>query len=169
MAKILSDREISDLLADPKPLPKGFRKKLKRRPRKNRRHERSARLEVVSAGGLRFRLFVKVNDRLTNNFSVGIVYVASTGEKYNLIRCNGWHNEHINKIEKTVIPEDTCHIHRLREDYQKKERPMAYAEETFAYHDVKSAIKHVARHYGFYREMPPRTDGQRNLFEADPG
>lgn len=133
MKKILADDEVSAFLSEPKRLPPDFRTKLRRRRSKNRPHERYARLDVVAESGNRFRIFVKVNTRIANNFSVGIVLYTAHGEKHDLIRCNGWHDEHENKLDTTVIPADTPHIHRLNEAYQRAGWPMGYAEVTTRY------------------------------------
>lgn len=164
MSRILTDQEIHTLLSDPKPLPADFRQKLKRRRRKYRQEERSARLDVTGKSGKRYRLYVKVNDQICNNFSVGLVYYLNATEKIGLIRCNGFHGPHTNKIERTIIPPDTPHIHTLTERYQLLGRPLGFAEATLRYVDVRSAISFVSRSYGFHC-VRPDDSGQQSLFD----
>ena len=117
------------------------------------------KLDIQSERGHRFRLTVRVNDQVANNFSVLVVWFTPTGEKILLIRCNGFHERHVNRIEKTVIPADTCHIHTITERYQVFGKPDGFAEETYRYVDVRTAIKHATTHYGFYR--PTKKDSKQ--------
>lgn len=159
----LTDAEVAELLADPKPLPRNFRRRLQLRRKRNRPSERYAKLDIESESGRRYRLWVKENTRITNNFSVGLLYLPSTGAKVELLRCNGFHQEHRNRIEGTVIAVDTPHIHHRTERYQAVNKPLHYAKVAYEYRDRKSALNFVARNFGFYIE-PPNLGRQKTLF-----
>jgi len=162
VSRVLSEGEIADLLAEPKVLPENFRARLRRRTSRRKPNERVGKLDVVGERGNKFRLIVRVNDLIYNNFSVLIVWLSSSGEKTLLVRCNGFHERHVNRMEKTIIPSDTCHVHTITERYQNFGKPDGFAEETFSYFDVRSAIQHVSTRYGFYRARQ-RRENQRNL------
>ncbi|HWB14581.1 MAG TPA: hypothetical protein VG826_35480 [Pirellulales bacterium] len=150
MATFLTEAEIKAILDDPKPVTKRYRSVMAPRPRKDRPNQLGRRLNVRSVGGKTFKVYTSVNARLTNNFSIGLIWYPSAHEKLTLIRCNGWHEAHPNRIERTIIQPDTCHIHRITERYQLVGKPEAYAEETTEYHDFKTALQYFFSKFGFF-------------------
>lgn len=45
-----------------------------------------------------FQVFIRINDVLPENFSIGLVHKPKGGGKITLMRCNGDHGEHQNKV-----------------------------------------------------------------------
>lgn len=62
-------------------------------------------------------LYTKVGKGRPDNYSCGLVYDDPTGNQYRLIRCNGYHGVHVNRLEGTRIPALTTHVHYVREAY----------------------------------------------------
>jgi hypothetical protein len=82
----------------------------------------------------------------------------------NLIRCNGHHAKHPNRLENTIVPADTCHIHRITERYQKFSGvdPETFAEATAAYNSFETAVLYMSESFGIYVSDDPY--GGRKLF-----
>lgn len=156
MPRVLLEAEIAELLAEAKPLSKRYRVLLV--PRKGKgglgnSAEKTRRLNLVGAKGNSFRIWVSVNPLQPNDFSIGLVWIASKTEKHDLVRCNGWHDEHPNKLERIKIPANTCHIHLLTERYQlaKRTSRLGYAvDASGCYGDFKTARDYFCSHFGFY-------------------
>lgn len=156
MAAILTDNEIALLLADPKPL---YLKQIAalKRPRKGiRPTETQVAIDVDSSKGRRFRLIAKKMTKRPNGFSIIMAYLLH-GKYTNLIRCNGFHKEHTNEIEKRnrigvqVIPANTCHVHILTERYQLEGLGENYAVPTMEYTCFSDAIDYFCENFGCYR------------------
>ncbi len=62
-----------------------------------------------------FQAFVRINDVLRENFSIGLIYKPKTGGKVVLMRCNGDHGEHLNKVVNSNRFSGP-HIHFAREE-----------------------------------------------------
>jgi hypothetical protein len=159
MQRVLSDAEIADLLLERKPVTRRFRSVLAPRRRKDRPSECGRRLNIRGEGGHLFRVYVKVIPHIKNNFSIGLVWVVSKREKYLLIRCNGFHETHLNTIEGTSIPADTCHIHHRTERYDLVGKPMGYAADaSLEFTNRKAATDYFVTSFGLYirddRELP---------------
>ena len=159
MPRVLSDVEIADLLREGKPVTRRFRSVLSPRRGKGRPNEHGRRLNVQGDSGHRFRVFVKVIPGLKDNFSIGLLWFASNREKYLLIRCNGFHEKHENRIEGTMIPADTCHIHYRTERYDLVGKAMGYAEDASSeFRNRKAATEYFVTHFGFHirdkRKLP---------------
>lgn len=104
-------------------------------------------------GSLRLCTRSKLADAL--DFSVVLAFTDLQGNDYRLVRCNGHHpNQHVNRLEGSVIPPVTPHIHRATERYlaAKRTKHDGFATETDAYRDVASAIEHMGSLVGLVAE-----------------
>lgn len=145
MPAVISDQQISELLACPKEIALADLKQLK----KPRQAKGSANLSIKSRQR-HFRIVVnRPKSKNKNKFSI-ILQVARRGKWFNLIRCNGHHAPHENTLEKMTIPANTFHIHRATERYQLAGRdPETYAEPTDKYDSPDSAIEFMCNNFGF--------------------
>jgi len=114
-------------------------------PQPSAGHIRST-FDLQSRDGLeQFQVFIRINEILPENFSIGLVYRPKTGGKVILMRCNGDHGEHLNK----VVNSDRFsgpHIHHAREealDLGLKEEN--YAEPTSEYFAWEEAFRVFTR------------------------
>jgi hypothetical protein len=167
MARVLSDKEIADLLAEPKPVTRRFRSVIAPRQRRsNRMDEIGRRLRIVSDRKRRFLVWSKMDQRWPNKFSIGLVWLAAAGERVDLVRLNGWHPVHVNTIEGTSIPAGTCHVHIRTERYARTPRKeMGYAEACTQFNNFQEAVSYFFSKFGFYlrdhkyRHEQPLWDG----------
>lgn len=77
-------------------------------------------LQVVADGldvGTRLSLYTRVTKARPRDFSCGLLYQDSAGNTYPLVRCNGHHARHPNRLEGTSIPAVTPHVHYVTEKY----------------------------------------------------
>ncbi len=158
MAARYTDPEIQQLLAERKPLPDDYRKKLKLR---DKRGHREAELPVTGASGSEFRLIARQNSLNVLDFSI-ILAVCPPGSNqlFRLRRHNGKSHEHTNQIEGNTFYD--FHIHMATQRYQELGmREDTYAEPTDRFGDYESALRCLIDDCGF--ETPP--DPQIRLFE----
>jgi hypothetical protein len=157
MAVRLTDKEIGDLLGEPKPLPEGHWAKLKLRPKRG--HE-EGQLDVTGGTGNQFRLILRRNNLNPLDFSVIVAFLPrQTNQVFRLRRYNGKHGEHTNRIEGRKI--DGFHVHSATERYQDLGADEdAYAEPTDAYADFPGALAFALKDSSFQAT----TDGQHQLF-----
>ena len=146
MPRTVTDEEISSLLADPKPLPKNWQTRLRRKPKSHYAYT-EAQLDVVSHQSRRYRLIVRGNRLYVLDFSVILVFEETDGAEYILRRHNGAHpSRHTNRWEKAHKSPNAVvgvgfHIHYATERYQLDEYPIdGYAEATSDYWDIDSAV-----------------------------
>lgn len=158
MAAPLSDAEIADLLAEPKPLATDWRERLRTKP-KSGHHERE--LDIIGAAGSEFRLILRQSQLNHLDFSAILAYIRPDGgPRFRLRRHNGRSHEHKNVLEGDVIY--GFHIHTATERYQTGSglREDGYAEPTDAYADLTGAVRHMIASCGF--DVP--IDPQATLF-----
>ncbi len=109
---------------------------------------KSLRAESVTEPGQRFRVFLRVNQRFPENFSIGLVYLHPSGE-LPLLRCNGPHGQHANQGFSPTEPHYGYHIHRLAAaDAAGGVLVERRAERTTSYASFEEAALHFARATG---------------------
>ena len=85
------------------------------------------------------RMMIRQNTKKPENFSVILIYKDSNGNEHAVLRLNGNHGTHRNRLEKTSVKGP--HIHLMTERYQKRTtHPDGFAVETDEYTDLESAI-----------------------------
>jgi hypothetical protein len=96
-------------------------------------------LESVD-GTERFRLFVRQNKTILNDFSCGLQWLPAGSEALILARYNGSSHEHPNQLEQTKIG-FACHVHRATERYiQASLKAEGFATESTAYQTCNGAL-----------------------------
>ncbi|MEX2174409.1 MAG: hypothetical protein WD872_08605 [Pirellulaceae bacterium] len=152
---ILSDAKIALLLADPKPIRRRKLAWLKIPGKPNSRSEGERCLTITSDNGRVFRV-VACKKRRPFQFSIILAFTWYR-QQINLVRCNGHHREHTNKIEDRTksgvrgIPANTFHIHYATQRYQLAgQAAESYAEPTSDYFSFESAIEFLCSRFGFY-------------------
>lgn len=164
---ILTDTEISSLLARRKVLPSNWRSKLHKRSKPTDGHTRN---EIVIKDNKEiFSIKSRQNSNNPLDFSIIFVYTNSNNNKYIILRCNCIHpSEHTNRWEKLhglsnhTFPPD-FHIHKATQRYQEEElRIEGYAEPTENYSDYHTAFDHFMKISGF--DDPGDEDTNLSLF-----
>ena len=157
---ILTNAQIANLLAVPKPISRKQVVHLKTKGKANGRGDVESKVRVVTSGrGRRTFQITASKKRRPLQFSI-ILSFSWYGRQINLIRCNGHHREHTNLIEERskigvqAIPANTFHIHVATHRYQLEPESdaEAYAEPTDRYFSFVGAIEFLCNHYGFYLE-----------------
>lgn len=136
----LTDEKITQLLAAPKRVENPLaREKLEGK------HLRRDYRVASDDGEHRFALFTRQSTRISDGFSVGLLWHAKTGEDVMLLRCNGSDHPHPNALERERI-EFRCHVHLATERYiQANRKSEGYAEVTQAYHSLAGALHHLVQ------------------------
>ncbi|HEY3863039.1 MAG TPA: hypothetical protein VGO59_14250 [Verrucomicrobiae bacterium] len=104
-------------------------------------HDRRDYVVESSDGTERFKLFVRQNKTLTDDFSCGLQWFPAGGDSLILVRYNGSSHEHPNRLEGTKMS-FVCHIHQATERYlQANLKPEGFAEaETAKYRTCEGAL-----------------------------
>jgi hypothetical protein len=153
MSPILSESEIDSLLSDPKPITEQQRGRLKK-PQKKRGSDLCARIRFKDSRNRKYEIIARHGTDRPNSFSVGLFYRPNKAKHIVLIRCNGWHGRHRNILELkakagiAMVPDDTCHIHRITERYQAFGKADGYAEPTTAYDSFEAAVEYLCFSFG---------------------
>lgn len=124
MPSVITDTEISGLLAEKKPLPSNFTKSFRLR---TKRGHREFNLDIRGEKGSQFRLMVRQS--LFNNldFSIILLFIPEgSNQHFRIRRYNGKSHEHTNRIEKRKFYD--FHIHTATQRYQE----MGFKEDDFA-------------------------------------
>jgi hypothetical protein len=96
--------------------------------------------KLEAPNGDRFIVFARQNQKLGDDFSVGLRWVGPGGESVMLARYNGPSHLHINQIEKTRFTGEH-HIHRATERYMAAGLDdEGYAEVTKEYQTMREAF-----------------------------
>lgn len=97
-----------------------------------------------------------------DDYSTGLVLYLLSGERVNLVRCNGPHpNQHLNAYPCRHRLPVTPHVHYLTERYQREHmmrgrtEPDGFALPTTAYGDVAGAMAALARRANIVPRRPP--------------
>jgi hypothetical protein len=89
----------------------------------------------------RFQVFIRVNEVLCENFSVGLIYKPKEGGKVVLMRCNGEHGDHQNKVVN-LNRFSGPHIHFAKaEAIDQSLKEENYAEPTSEYFTWEEAFR----------------------------
>jgi hypothetical protein len=160
--RVLTDREIEDLIQEPKPLPANWQTRLRPKPKARYQHD-ERQLEVASEADRQFRVIARRNRQNQLDFSIILLFEDADGSEYNLIRYNGRHpSRHTNRWEKDRgLPnsrfDPDFHIHRATERYQRDGYDIdGYAEVANAYGDFGSAMEEFLDACGFQRAASPQ-------------
>jgi hypothetical protein len=139
--EVLTDAQIEALLALPKKLQPPF---TPRRKRKAGHFERDFKLK--GPDGERFVVFARQNLLIPRSFSVGLKWLAPRGDEFTLMRVNGHHHgPHRNKLEGSVVPAETCHVHTGTERYGQLGTLEHFAEACADYYDLDGALQELGR------------------------
>jgi hypothetical protein len=155
MDKILSDKEIEDLVLEPKRIPDGLSPL--RRLTQHGMHVRKD-FEVESKISPDNGFVVKVRQSSINSldFSAILGYkVPGTNTIFRLRRYNGSNHDHTNPLERTTLT--GFHIHKATERYQRHgPHHDTFAESTSDHSSLDTAIRALLRDCGF---DPPEIPG----------
>ena len=103
-------------------------------------HDRRDFVVESSDGSERFKLFVRQNKSVTDDFSCGLIWLPAGGESLILTRYNGSSHEHPNQLEQTKIS-FACHVHRATERYiQANLKAESFAKESAEYQTCNGAL-----------------------------
>ncbi len=158
MAIILSDKDITRLINEKKPLPSDFWSKIQTRPKSGHKERE---LDIKGAEGSDFRLILRQSDFNPLDFSVILAYrPPKSNLLFRLRRYNGKSNEHTNPIEGDTFYD--FHVHETTERYQEiGAREDTYAKATDRFADFQQAISCMLKDCGFEVAENP----QGRLFE----
>jgi hypothetical protein len=136
---ILTNEEIEALINERKPLPEDHGRRL-RSVRKSSQQYRQSELEVKGEQGHDFKLSVRVSVQDPLNFSVILIhYPTGSADPVILLRYNGRHSAHVNRLEGDRVT--GCHIHRATQRYQEEGLNIdGFATETRDYETVDEAL-----------------------------
>jgi hypothetical protein len=111
-------------------------------------------LKLRSDDDKEFSVFIRVNEKFQENFSIGLTYQPSDEPRtICLLRCNGRHGEHINNPEAEMHPHFGYHVHVAQADLMNMgELPERFAELTSEYASYEEALVYFI--------------GRVNIFEA---
>jgi len=163
--RVYTQTEIDELIGCPKMITEPPKRDMKTEGG-HRRND----MEVRSKDGkIRFTVFMRVNGRLPENFSIGLTYhPTDDATSVCLLRCNGRHGRHKNPTgDQSQL--DGYHIHCATEEAMTAEvYPESHAELTTEYASYQQALAHfmkIANIGGAEKHFPEI--GQGLLFSAD--
>jgi hypothetical protein len=136
---ILSDAQIGDLVAEPKPATT----LASLIPQTRKGMHREARVDLVGRSDSAFRLMVRQATLDPDDFSVILAYEpASSTAIFRLRRHNGSSHDHSNRIEGTLVT--GFHVHVATERYQAAGfKEDGYAQATNSYGNLPGAIQQM--------------------------
>ncbi len=136
---MLTDLQIANLLAEPKPEvdPVDFLTRLGNKD-VTLGHRRHA-VPVTGEHGNRFTLSVRQSVLDPYNFSVILTYTGPDGVSVNLRRHNGPTHPHLNPLEDERFS-GVFHVHMATERYQRIGDAERFAEPTDAFNDLATAF-----------------------------
>lgn len=144
--RILRDKEIEELLKEPKILPDNWQSQFRLKDKSNFQHQECS-IEIKGDKVSSFRVIIRRNKINSFDFSIILIYQDKEGKEYRLLRYNGKHpSEHTNKWEEGQGQQNckfapSFHIHRATERYQEAGYSIdGYAEVTTTYQDFRSAL-----------------------------
>lgn len=132
----LTDARIEELLRMPKRVTNPAARNVA-----DANHDRRDYVLESADGTERFKLFVRQNKTIIDDFSCGLQWLPAGGESLILARYNGSTHEHPNTLEGTKVS-FACHIHRTTERYlQANLKPEGFAlAEAAQYHTCAGAL-----------------------------
>ena len=145
-----TDKEIQDLIDEPKILPDNYRERLRLKPK---RGHKEADLDIDGVDGSKFRIIIRQSSSDSFDFSAILGYqVPKTNILFRLRRYNGRSHEHTNKLENRKFFD--FHIHQATLRYQQSGlREDEFAEVTSKYVDLHGAIQCLVNECSFI--LPP--------------
>lgn len=168
LLRIISDKEIEQLLVEPKPLPPNWVNRL-RLTLKTQEAFSQRSLLVTLSNGHKFSLVLRNNRLSPLDFSVILVFKDIDGSEYILRRHNGTHPSiHTNVYEKRLsLPNaelPICfHRHIATERYQRAGLKIdGYAEQTNDYNNITTAQEAMIHDAGFI--LPVNSSTQLEMF-----
>ena len=103
-------------------------------------HEKRDYVVESMDGTERFRLFVRQNKTVSDDFSCGLQWLPAGGESLILARYNGSSHDHPNRLEGSRV-DYVCHIHQATERYlQASLKPEGFALATDTYKTCDGAL-----------------------------
>lgn len=155
MATQLTDNEISQLIAETKPLPADYRERIKV---KLKRGHKERELEIKGEQDHDFVLILRQGILNELDFSVILAYrPLNSNQLFRLRRYNGKSHDHSNTLEDVQFYD--FHIHTATERYQNSGlREDTYAEATNRFADLQGAVKCMLADCGFV--TPPEPQGK---------
>lgn len=150
MQEYLTDQELGTLIAEPKPLPEDYQRRLTAKPK---RGHREVELELSGDQGSEFRLLIRQSNFTPLDFSVILAYcLPPSTAVVRLRRYNGKSHEHTNSLEGETFYD--FHIHKATERYQRSgNREDAYAEKSDRFSNLQEAIDCMIQDCAFH--VPP--------------
>ena len=121
------------------------------------------KLESID-GKEKFKAFIRVNEKISESFSIGLDYISDEGKSICLLRCNGKHGIH--KNHNTGEEFFDYHIHKATQKaIDNDENPEQYAYITKDYATWQDALLYFLNYINVlnYREHFPFLQ-QPNLF-----
>jgi len=138
--KTWTQAELDELISCPKQVVDPPRKEM----RSEHGHQRNDMTLSSLDGERHFSVFMRVNKRFPENFSVGLIYNPryERGD-LTLLRCNGRHGEHDNSPIDDPQPHFGYHIHRARAGVINAGLPPEkFAELTDTYASFAEPLRH---------------------------
>ena len=153
----LTDAQISALLAEPKPLPRDYKRLLNLRA-KNAHH--GSQLAITASSGRLIELFLRQAINPIDFSAIFGYHSPATGRIFRLRRYNGKSHRHGNRIEGDTFYD--FHIHMATERYQALgSREDTYAQPSARFYNLTTALDCLIEDCGF--GVPT----QANLFSSD--
>jgi hypothetical protein len=157
-----ADTEIAALLAEEKPLPADWRRRLRLR---QKRGHKEAELTVLGATGTRFILILRQADENPLDFSAILaVEPPAGGRRFRVRRYNGKSHEHSNPFGGEGFYD--FHVHRASERCQTEAglREDAEAEPDRRYSNLGDALRCLMGDCAFLGADDAQDSGQTKLF-----
>lgn len=157
MSVLLTDKEIAELINEPKNIPKEYSDIFQL---KNKMGHKEQEMTLPRADGSQFKIVIRQSNFNLLDFSIILGYVPPKKNTiFRLIRCNGKSHKHTNRLEGVNF--DEFHIHKATERYQASGYyEDAYAEPTKEYADIYQAWDFFLKEYNIYMSE----DQQLKLF-----
>ena len=151
----LSDSEIRLLFEDPKPITPNFRDWLSRVGKFRNGPQLRYGVAMTSLSGRKFAVHLRRHETNYRDFSVGLRWKRTRTDSIQLVRCNGWHAEHRNRLERGKpnykIPANTCHVHMVSERYMcfEDDKSLGYAVAVDYFECIDQALCFLVDKFGF--------------------
>jgi hypothetical protein len=134
----LTDEQVKRLLLTPKRITNPAARNVT-----DANHDKRDYIVESEDGTERFRVFVRQNKTILDDFSCGLQWLPAGGESLILARYNGSSHDHPNRIEGTRV-EHSCHVHKTTERYIRANlKPEGFAEVTSTYQTCNGALNRL--------------------------
>jgi hypothetical protein len=136
MSVLLTDKEITDLINEPKYIPKEYGDIFQLKEKMGHKEQE---LTLPRTDGSQFKIIIRQSNFNLLDFTVILGYIPpKKNTLFRLIRCNGKSHKHTNKLENVSF--EDFHIHKATERYQANGYfEDTYAEPTDKYFDIYQA------------------------------